>query len=90
MEIVGVPDELRDDLPESERHDREVVAAQAQGRQPDEDPCKRGRSAGDEEDEPDRDVNSRSSRETPAEPKWKFTCWKWPDANQPATYAPTA
>ena len=26
----------------------------------------------------------RSSGLTPAEPMWIFTCWKWPDASQPA------
>ena len=26
----------------------------------------------------------RSSVEIPAEPMWTFTCWKWPDASQPA------
>ncbi len=37
-EVVAVADDLRDDLAESERHDREVVAAQAERGQPDQDP----------------------------------------------------
>ena len=87
---VGVPDELRDDLAEPERHDREVVAAQAQRRQADDDPD-------DRREEPRR----RSGRATwrggcpggrrrPAEPRWNVTWSKCSDANQPATYAPAA
>ena len=26
----------------------------------------------------------RASRLMPTEPKWKFTCWNWPEASQPA------
>ena len=32
----------------------------------------------------------RVSVEIPTEPRWSFTCWKWPDASHPAVYAPTA
>jgi hypothetical protein len=32
----------------------------------------------------------RASCVTPTEPKWNLTCWNWPDANQPAQYAPIA
>ena len=42
-EVVAVPRDLRQDLAEAERHDREVVAAQAQRRQADQDPDERGR-----------------------------------------------
>ena len=37
-EVVAVADDLRNDLSEPERHDSEVVAAQAQRRKSDEDP----------------------------------------------------
>ena len=36
-EVVAVADDLRDDLSESERHDREVVPAEAERRQADQD-----------------------------------------------------
>ena len=41
-EVVAVARDLRQDLAEAERHDREVVAAQAQGREADQDPEERG------------------------------------------------
>jgi len=37
-QAVAVPRDLRQDLAESQGDDREVVAAQAEGRQPDRDP----------------------------------------------------
>jgi hypothetical protein len=39
VQVVGVAHELRDDLTEAERDDREVVPAQPQGRQADQDPA---------------------------------------------------
>ncbi len=31
-----------------------------------------------------------TSAAIPEEPRWKLTCWKCPDASQPAVYAPAA
>ena len=58
MQVVGVADELRDDLPEPERHDRQVVPAQPQGRQADQDAADRRDDACDQEHEPDRNVDA--------------------------------
>ena len=91
MEVVGVADELRDDLAEAERHDREVVPAQAQRRQADEDAGERGQAPATDEHEPHVDVDPlQRPVEMPTEPRWNFTCWNCPDASQPAVYAPTA
>ncbi len=57
-EVVGVADELGDDLAEPERHDREVIAAEAQRREPDEDAGKRGHAAREQEDDPEVDVDA--------------------------------
>src|SRR3970282_2015168 len=56
--LVGVAHELRDDLPEAERHDGEVVAAEPERGQADEDADHRREDAGDGEDEPHRDVEA--------------------------------
>src|ERR1041385_7935195 len=57
VQIVAVADELRDDLAEAEGYDREVVAAQAQRREADQDPADGGHHPRDQEHEPDRDVD---------------------------------
>src|SRR2546423_15557387 len=57
-EVVAVPGDLRHDLAEAERHDREVVAAKAQRRQADQHADDRGRDAGHDQDEPDREVEA--------------------------------
>ena len=57
--LVRVPDELRDDLAEPERHDREVVAPQPERREADDDPDERGERARDDEDEPEVEVDAR-------------------------------
>ena len=48
-EVVAVADELGDDLAEPERHDRQVVAAQAQGRGADQDAEERREERRDEQ-----------------------------------------
>jgi hypothetical protein len=58
VEVVGVADELGDDLTEAERDDGEVVAAEAQGRQADEDAAQRRNDRRAQEHEPDRDVDA--------------------------------
>ena len=60
-EVVAVAGDLRQDLAEAERHDREVVAAQAQRRQADHDPEERGDDPRDQEDEEERDVDAAGS-----------------------------
>ena len=61
-EVVAVARDLRQDLAEAERHDREVVAAQAQGRQADDDPEERRDDAGERQQQPDRDVDAGQVR----------------------------
>ena len=61
-EVVAVARDLREDLAEAERHDREVVAAQAQRRQADDDPEDRRDDAAEQEQEPDRRRGSRPNR----------------------------
>ena len=46
LDAVCVPHELRDDLAEAERHDRQVVAPQPKCRQPDQDPSDGGEPRG--------------------------------------------
>ena len=70
-DVVGVAHELRDDLAEAERDDREVVPTQSQGRQADQDAGDGGEDPGDDEDDPDREWIPGTSPETPTEPKWK-------------------
>ena len=89
-EGVGVAHELRDDLAEAERDDREVVAAQAQRRQPDQDAGEVRERAGQDEDEPHREVDPGEVVRRPTEPKWNVTWSNCCEANQPAVYAPTA
>ncbi len=60
-EVVAVADELGDDLPEPERDDREVVAAQAEGRDPDQDAEHGGEDRSEHDHEPRRDVDPRRS-----------------------------
>ena len=57
-EVVAVVCDLGHDLAEAERHDREVVTAQAQGREADQDARDRRERAGDDQHEPDRDVKA--------------------------------
>ena len=61
-EVVAVPGDVVDDLAEAERHDRQVVAAQAQCRQADQDPEQRSDGAGERQQDPDRRVDSREMR----------------------------
>ena len=61
-EVVAVARDLRQDLAEAERHDREVVAAQAQRRQADDDPEERGDDAGERQQQPERHVDARQVR----------------------------
>ena len=61
-EVVAVARDLRQDLAEAERHDREVVTAQAQGRKADQDPEERGQRTGDHEQREDRDMDARQVR----------------------------
>ena len=58
-DVVAVAHDLRDDLAEAERDDREVVAAQAQRRQADQNSDQSREAAGDQEDEPEREVDPR-------------------------------
>ena len=55
---VGVPDELRHDLAEAERHDREVVTAKPERREPDDDADDRGEDAGEDEHEPHGEMDA--------------------------------
>ncbi len=64
-EVVAVARDLRQDLAEPERHDREVVAAQAQRRQADHDPEERRDDAAEEQQQPDRDVQTTRARKHP-------------------------
>src|SRR6266550_506411 len=57
LDAIRVPDELRDDLPEAQRHDRQVVTTQPERRQADQDPPDGGEERGAKQDEPDRDVD---------------------------------
>src|SRR2546430_13713266 len=57
LDAVRVPDELRDDLPEAQRHDCQVVTTQPERRQTDQDSAHGGEEGGAEQDEPDRDVD---------------------------------
>ena len=54
-----------DDLPERERHDRDVVAAQAQRRQADERPGERGDQDRGDEDQDEVEVDAGFGRRTP-------------------------
>src|SRR3954454_20976412 len=58
LDAVGVSNELRNDLAEPERHDCEVVAAQPQRGQADDDPAEGSEEPRAEQHEPDRDVNA--------------------------------
>ena len=57
-DVVAVAHELRDDLAEAERHDREVVAAQAQRRNADQHAEQRGEDRSDQDHEPGREVDA--------------------------------
>ncbi len=93
-EVVAVARDLREDLAEAERHDREVVAAQAQRRQADHDPEERGDDAGE------RQQRARSRRGSAGQPigidrRRAPKCQavvgaNCCDANQAAVYAPVA
>ena len=73
-EVVAVAGDLGHDLAEAERDDREVVAAQPQRREADDDADDGREDPGDGQDEPDRDVDARArSGSTPTEPKWTST-----------------
>ena len=61
-QAVAVPRDLGHDLAEAERHDREVVAAQAERGQADENSDDRRRDARHDQDEPDREVEARHVR----------------------------
>ena len=61
-EVVAVTRDLRDDLAEAERHDREVVAAKAKRRQADQHADERSHEPGGGQDQPDRDVKARARR----------------------------
>ena len=85
-----VADELRHDLAEAERDDGEVVAAQAQRRQADQDADDRREHPGEDQDEPHRDVDPGEAVATPSTRGGHVT---WPnccEASQPAMYAPAA
>src|SRR5207245_11595548 len=64
-EVVAVPGDLRHDLAEAERDDREVVAAQAKRRQADQHSDDGCRDAGHEQDEPDREVEASQAGTDP-------------------------
>ena len=57
-DVVAVPRDLGQDLAESERDDRQVVAAKPQRREADQDPEERGHGSGDDEHEEDREVDA--------------------------------
>ena len=90
-EVVAVARDLGHDLAEAERHDREVVAAQPQRRQADQDADERGQEPGRDEQEPDRDVDAGAFEPTPTraevDVRASANC---SDANHAAVYAPIA
>src|SRR6266581_6672137 len=57
LDAVCIPDELRNDFPEAQRHDRQVVTTQSERREADQDSPDGGEERGEEQDEPDRDVD---------------------------------
>ena len=68
-EVVAVACDLRQDLAEAERDDREVVAAQAQCREADEDPEERCDRPRYDQDHPERDVETAGSRQNVDRPQ---------------------
>ena len=60
-DVVGVAHELRHDLAEPERDDREVVAAEPQRREADRDAGEHRQQAGDREHEPHREMDPREA-----------------------------
>jgi hypothetical protein len=60
--MLPMPKMPRDDLPEGERHDGQVVAAQAQRRGAEDDAPNRGEDRRDEDDEEEVDVDARDVR----------------------------
>ena len=82
-EVVAVARDLGQDLAEAERDDREVVAAQPERGQADEDPDERGDDAREREQEPDRDVDAGDGRGRPRRPRsGRSAPANWLDANQ--------
>src|SRR5216684_2683577 len=75
-EVVAVARDLRQDLTEAERDDREVVAAQSQGRQADDDAGERGDDAGEREQKPHSDVDARQIRWPPDGAEMQVLLWK--------------
>ena len=64
-QVVSVPGDLRHDLAEAERDDREVVAPETQGREADQHADQRREHAREEEQRPDRDVDAGQVRIDP-------------------------
>ena len=89
-EVVAVVGDLGHDLAEAERHDREVVAAQAQGREPDQDAREGREDPGDDQHEPDRDVKAGRVRRHADAADVHVDVRKCCDANHATVYAPMA
>ena len=88
--LVGVEHEDGDDLAEAERDDREVVAPEPQGREPDQDAGHGRDDLGHDQDEPDRDVDAGGVLLDADRAEVNVTSSKCSDANHAAMYAPTA
>ena len=61
-QVVAVAEHLGKDLAESERHESEIVALQPQRRRADDDASNRRDEPGEDDDEPERDMDPRDRR----------------------------
>ena len=77
-------EDLRDDLAEAERDQREVVAAQPQRRRADDDADERADGAGDDQDEPEVDVDAGCLRPAVGDRRWKVQLSVDEPGHQPA------
>ena len=84
-EVVAVADELRDDLAEAERDDREVVAAQPQRRDADQDAEERGEDRRDQDHEPRVEVDPGVPWKAVPPTLHACTCANCCEPSQPAT-----